>query len=40
MIVTEFGVAWVKVRLNKPGAIRGARDVGIAIERAPRTRRH
>jgi dihydroneopterin aldolase len=33
VIVTEFGVAWVKVRLNKRGAIRGARDVGIEIER-------
>ena len=33
VIVTEFGVAWVKVRLNKQGAIRGARDVGIEIER-------
>lgn len=33
LIVTEFGVGWVKVRLNKQGAIRGARDVGIQIER-------
>lgn len=33
VIVTEFGVTWVKVRLNKRGAIRGARDVGIEIER-------
>jgi len=33
LIVTEFGVSWVKVRLNKKGAIRGARDVGIEIER-------
>ena len=33
LIVTEFGVSWVKVRLNKRGAIRGARDVGIEIER-------
>jgi dihydroneopterin aldolase len=33
LIVTEFGVTWVKVRLNKKGAIRGARDVGIQIER-------
>lgn len=32
-VVTEFGVTWVKVRLNKQGAIRGARDVGIEIER-------
>jgi len=33
LIVTEFGVPWVRVRLNKQGAIRGARDVGIEIER-------
>jgi len=29
----EFGVEWVKVRVNKAGAIRGSRDVGILIER-------
>jgi 7,8-dihydroneopterin aldolase/epimerase/oxygenase len=33
VVVTEFAVSWVKVRLNKQGAIRGARDVGIEIER-------
>lgn len=33
LIISEFGVSWVKVRLNKQGAIRGARDVGIQIER-------
>jgi dihydroneopterin aldolase len=33
IIVSEFGVPWVRVRLNKQGAIRGARDVGILIER-------
>lgn len=33
VIITEFGVSWVKVRLNKQGAIRFARDVGILIER-------
>jgi 7,8-dihydroneopterin aldolase/epimerase/oxygenase len=33
VIITEFGVPWVKVRLNKQGAIRFARDVGIQIER-------
>ena len=32
----EFGVAWVRVTLSKPGAIRGARDVGIIIERGER----
>ncbi len=33
VVVTEFDVAWVRVRLNKQGAIRGSRDVGILIER-------
>jgi dihydroneopterin aldolase len=33
IVVREFGVPWVKVRLNKQGAIRGSRDVGILIER-------
>lgn len=29
----EFNVPWLKMRLSKPGAIRGARDVGLIIER-------
>jgi dihydroneopterin aldolase len=29
----EFGVAWVRVTVHKPGAIRGSRDVGVMIER-------
>jgi dihydroneopterin aldolase len=29
----EFEVEWVRVRVNKPGAIRGAQDVGVLIER-------
>ena len=33
IIRDEFDVLWVKVRVNKVGAIRGARDVGILIER-------
>jgi 7,8-dihydroneopterin aldolase/epimerase/oxygenase len=33
LVIVEFGVSWVKVRVNKQGAIRGARDVGIEIER-------
>ena len=32
----EFSVRWVRVRINKPGAIRGARDVGVVIERGER----
>lgn len=33
IIITEFGVPWVRVRVNKQGALRGTRDVGILIER-------
>lgn len=36
IILDEFDVAWVKVRVNKPGAIRGSRDVGVIIERGER----
>ena len=32
----EFDVAWIKVRVNKPGAIRGSRDVSVLIERGER----
>ena len=32
-ILTEFDVPWVQVRVSKPGAIRGARDVGVLIRR-------
>lgn len=33
LIRTEFGVPWVRLTLNKKGAIRGATDVGVRIER-------
>ena len=33
IIVKEFHVPWVKVKLNKQGALRGSKDVGIIIER-------
>jgi dihydroneopterin aldolase len=36
IVIDEFGVPWVRVRLNKPGAIRGSRDVGVLIERGER----
>ena len=36
IVINEFDVPWVRLRLNKPGAIRGARDVGILIERGTR----
>jgi dihydroneopterin aldolase len=36
IIRNEFNVPWVKISLNKKGAIRGANDVGIIIERGAR----
>lgn len=33
IVIDEFGVPWVRLTLNKQGAIRGASDVGIIIER-------
>jgi len=33
----EFNVAWVKLTLNKKGAVRGATDVGVIIERGERS---
>lgn len=29
----EFNVPWLRLRLSKPGAVRGSQDVGIIIER-------
>ncbi len=37
IVVNEFQVPWVKLRVNKQGALRGARDVGVIIERGERT---
>lgn len=33
LIREEFNVSWLRLRLSKPGAVRGARDVGLVIER-------
>jgi dihydroneopterin aldolase len=32
-LLTEFDIAWIKLSVNKPGAIRGSRDVGVEIVR-------
>ena len=29
----EFSVAWLRLRLAKPGAVRGSKSVGVVIER-------
>ncbi len=33
VLLAEFDIAWVRLSINKPGAIRGSRDVGVSIER-------
>ena len=33
VVLDDFDVPWVEVRVNKPGAIRGAKDVGVKIRR-------
>ena len=32
-LLAEFGIEWIKLSVNKPGAIRGSRDVGVEIVR-------
>ncbi|HEX5353280.1 MAG TPA: dihydroneopterin aldolase [Rhodanobacteraceae bacterium] len=36
IIRDEFDVAWVRLKLAKPGAVRGARAVGVVVERGSR----
>ena len=33
LMLDEFDVAWVRISLSKPGAIRSSRDVGVMLER-------
>ncbi len=36
VLADEFGVSWCRVRVNKKGAVSGAADVGVLIERGAR----
>jgi len=36
LVFKEFGVTWLRLRVNKRGAVRGADDVGVLIERGTR----
>lgn len=33
IVMTEFSVPWLRLRLGKPRAVRGSREVGVVIER-------
>ncbi len=36
LVMNEFGVPWLQLRLSKPGAVKAADDVGVVIERGVR----
>lgn len=36
ILLREFKVPWLRLSLNKQGAVRGVRDVGVIIERGSR----
>lgn len=36
IVRAEFGATWVRLKLSKPGAVRGAKAVGVIIERGAR----
>jgi len=33
LLLEEFSLQWIRISLNKPGAIRHSRDIGVIIER-------
>jgi len=33
LILGDFSIPWLRLSINKQGAVRGARDVGVCIER-------
>jgi len=37
LIINDFNVSWIRLTLNKKGALRHADDVGIIIERGTKT---
>lgn len=34
LVLEEFEIPWLKLRVGKPGAVTGSKDVGIIIERS------
>jgi dihydroneopterin aldolase len=36
IVLDEFKVPWLRLKLSKPGALRGSRAVGVVIERGQR----
>jgi dihydroneopterin aldolase len=36
IVLAEFQVSWLRLKLSKPGAVRGSKAVGVVIERGRR----
>ena len=36
IVMREFGVPWLRLKLSKPGAVTGSKAVGVVIERGRR----
>ena len=36
LLMSEFGIRWLRLKLTKPGAVPAARGVGVEIERGCR----
>lgn len=39
ILLAEFDVPWLKLRVGKPGAVTGSKDVGVIIERGEKLKR-
>jgi dihydroneopterin aldolase len=37
IVMQEFNVPWLRLKLSKPGAVLGSRDVGVIIERGEKS---
>ena len=37
IVLSEFNIPWLRLKLSKPGAVAEANDVGVIIERGRRT---
>ncbi|MFT5139502.1 MAG: dihydroneopterin aldolase [Lysobacterales bacterium] len=37
VVLTEFPVSWLQLKLSKPGAVRGSSAVGVIIERGTKS---
>ena len=39
IVLNEFGVRWLRLKLAKPGAVSGSKSVGVMIERGEKSER-